>query len=92
MPANTNLYTTSNDFSPVVSIKAVTPSDSVDLVDGPTRALLITGSGNLKITTAAGDVVTLPISANWFGITYIRAARIWATGTSVSASNIFACY
>jgi hypothetical protein len=86
------MYVTSNDFSPVVSIKAVTPNDSADLPDGPCRAMLLTGSGNLKITTAAGDVVTLPISTNWFGVTYIRAARVWATGTTVSSSNIFACY
>ena len=89
---NKDIYTTSNDFSPIVAIKAVTPSDSVDLPDGQTRAILITGAGNLKVTTANGDVVTLPISTNWFGVTYLRIARIWATGTTVSTSNIFACY
>jgi hypothetical protein len=89
---NKDIYTTSNDLSPIVAIKAVTPSDSVDLPDGPTRAILITGAGNLKVTTANGDVVTLPISTNWFGVTYLRVARIWATGTTVSTSNIFACY
>lgn len=92
MPLSKDLYTTSNDFSPITAIKTVTPSDSTDLPDGPCRAMLITGAGNLKITTPNGDVVTLPISANWFGVTYIRAARIWATGTTVTSSNIFACY
>lgn len=92
MPLSNDVYVTSNDFSPIVSIKAVTPNDSTDLPNGACRAMLITGAGNLRITTAGGDTVTLPISANWFGVTYIRAARVWATGTTVSASNIFACY
>lgn len=92
MPLSRDLYTTSNDFSPIMSIKAVTPNDAADLPDGACRALLITGAGSLRITTAGGDTVTLPISANWFGVTYIRAARIHATGTTVSAANIFACY
>jgi len=92
MPMSSDIYVTSNDFSPIQSIKNVTPNDSADLPNGPCRALLITGAGNLRITTAGGDTLTLPISANWFGVTYIRASRIWATGTTVTASNIFACY
>lgn len=92
MPLATDVYTTSNDYSPIISIKAVTPNDSVDLVNGITRAILITGTGNLRVTTANDEVVTLPISANWFGVSYIRVKRIWATGTTVTAANIFACY
>lgn len=92
MPLSQDMYVTSNDFSPIMAIKNVTPSDAADLPDGPCRALLITGAGNLRITTLNGEVVTLPISANWFGVTYIRARRIHATGTTVTAANIFACY
>ena len=83
---------TTNDYSPINDIKVVTPNDSTDLPSGPCRAFILTGAGTLKITTAAGSVVTLTISANWFGISYIRASRVWATGTSISAGNILACY
>lgn len=92
MALSSDLYVTSNDLSPILSIKTVTPSDAADLPNGPCRALIITGAGNLRITTPAGDIVTLPISSAWFGVSYIRASRIWATGTTVAASNIFACY
>lgn len=85
-------YTTSNDYSPIVSIKTVTLSDSTDLPDGPCRALIFTGTGNVVFDTPNGETVTLPIGTQWFGVTYIRARRIRATGTTVAASNIFACY
>ena len=85
-------YTTSNDFSPIVSIKAVTLSDSVDLPDGPCRAMIFTAAGTVSFITGNNETVTLTISANWFGVTYIRARRILATGTTIAASSIFACY
>jgi hypothetical protein len=87
---------TTNDFSPINDIIAVTPSDSTDLQyagqSRPCRALILTGAGNLKFDTANGTTVTLPISSAWFGVSYIRAKRIWSTGTTVTAGNIFACY
>lgn len=86
------LLDTTNDYTPINDIKTVTYSDAADLPDGACRALIITGAGNLKITTLQGTVVTLPISAAWFGVSYIRAKRIWNTGTTIAAGNVFACY
>lgn len=79
-----------NDYTPINDIQAVTPADGTDLPNGTCRALIFTVAGNVVITTAAGNDVTLPISAAWFGVQYIRAARIKATGTT--ATGIFACY
>lgn len=92
MPLSRDLYVTSNDLSPIVSIKTVTPSDSTDLPDGPCRAMILNGTGNIKFDTLNGETVTLAISSAWFGVTYIRAKRIYATGTTIAAASIFACY
>lgn len=83
---------TTNDLTPINSMKVVTPSDSVDLPSGICRAMVLNAAGTIKFDTAAGDTVTLTISSSWFGVTYIRAKRIYATGTSIAAGSIFACY
>ena len=65
----------------------VTPSDSVDLgpIDGGfphARGLYISTAGALKVTTAGGDVLTLPgVSA---GHLYLAVRRVWATGTTAA--------
>lgn len=92
MPLSRDLYVTTNDFAPIVSIKPVTPSDAADLADGPCRAMILNGTGTLRFLTLNDEIVTLTISANWFGVTYIRAKRIYATGTTMTAGTIFACY
>jgi hypothetical protein len=92
MPLSKDVYTTSNDFSPILSIKSVTFSDAADLPDGTCRALIFTASGNICFDTANGETVTLSIGAQWFGVTYIRAKRIRATNTTVTAGSVFACY
>lgn len=85
-----------NDYTPINDIIPVTPSDTTDLqyngVANACRALIFTGSGNIVFDTAAGNTVTIAISANWFGVQYIRAKRIRNTGTTIPAGNIFACY
>jgi hypothetical protein len=92
MPLNDSLFSTSNDYTPINSIKAVTLSDSVDLPDGPCRALLITvNTGDISFITANNETVTVPV-ATFAGLVYIRARRIRVTGTTVLASAIFACY
>lgn len=83
---------TTNDLTPINSMKVVTPSDSADLPSGICRAMVLNAAGTIKFDTAAGDTVTLTISSSWFGVTYIRAKRIYATGTSIVAGSIFACY
>lgn len=81
-----------NDFTPLNDVAPVTPNDSTDLPDGTCRALIFTGAGSITFVTSAGRTVTLAISSAWFGVQYIRASRIKATGTSIAAGNIFACY
>lgn len=83
---------TTNDYTPINDIAVVTPSDSTPLPGGPCKALIFSGAGTVKLMTAKGSVVTLTITANWFGIQYIRAQQIFATGTTVSAGLIAACY
>ncbi|MDY7579362.1 hypothetical protein RGU70_13670 [Herbaspirillum sp. RTI4] len=83
---------TTNDYTPINDIQIVTPNDAADLPNGPCKALIFMGAGTIKLTTPAGTTVTLTVSANWFGVTYIRANRIWATGTTIAASSIAACY
>jgi len=92
MPLSKDIYTTTNDFSPIRAMKSVTPNDSTDLPDGPCRAMIFNSTGNVVFDTLNGETITLAISANWFGVTYIGAKRIRATGTTLSAGTIFACY
>ena len=83
-------------YTPINDIIAVTPSDSTDLqYNGratPCRALILNGTGNIAFITGAGTTVTLAITANWWGVTYIRARRVLATGTTMGVGTIFACY
>jgi hypothetical protein len=81
---------TTNDLSPINDVKSVTPNDAADLPDGACRAMIFTGAGNVRFMTLQGSIVTLPISSAWFGVSYLRARRIYATGTT--ATGIFACY
>lgn len=67
---------------------AVTPSDDTDLAAVP-RAIYVGVSGDVKMTSEAGDVVTFPDLAA--GIVHaLRPARIWENGTG--AENIIALY
>lgn len=87
---------TSNDYTPINDIITVVPSDSANLQylggDKTARALIFNGTGNIKFDTANGTTVTLAISANWFGVQYIRCKKVYATGTTIGAGNILACY
>ena len=83
---------TLNDMTPINDMAVVVPNDSTDLPGGQARALILTGTGNITLITAAGTTITLAVSANWFGIQYIRARRVLATGTTITAGNIIACY
>jgi len=68
---------------------AVTPSDSVDLPGGLTRAVFIGGSGNLTVTMNDGNNVTMAVTTAYPMIP-IRCRRILSTGTT--ATNIVAMY
>lgn len=81
------------DYTPINDLAVVTPNDGADLPGGICRGLIITATGTITIVTAAGSTVLLNIPAGgWPGVTYIRAKRVMATGTTIAATNIVACY
>lgn len=73
---------------------AVTPSDTVNIpsINGGTNdgaVLYIGGDGNLKVTTAGGDVVTfVGLLAGTF--VPVQVLRVWSTDTT--ATNIVALW
>ena len=72
-------------ITPAMNIKSITPSDSVDDVNGPFRGFMVNVAGNIKITTAGGDTVTLAVAASFPYM--FSVSRVFATGTT--ASGIF---
>lgn len=56
----------------------ITPDDGADL-PFVTRAINAGAPGNVRVTLAGGDTVTLFIAAGT--ILPVRAVRVWATGT-----------
>ena len=68
--------------SPIKRAAAVTPSDTTDLTNYA-RALWIGTGGDVKVTTIAGDAVTL---SNAVAGSYIpiRVKLVWSTGTTAS--------
>lgn len=73
--------------SPAANLIEVTPSDTADLPFS-SRALNVSTSGKVRVTTVAGDIATVYIAA---GTTFpIRAQRVWNTDTT--ASDIVVMY
>ena len=62
---------------------AITPSDSVDLA-AETRGLWVGGSGDLALTMASGDEVTVA-GAVGGSLLPLRIRRVRATGTTATA-------
>lgn len=73
---------------PADNAAAITPNDGVDLTN-IARALYIGTGGDVKITTAGGDTVTLN-DVQGGSILPIRTKRVFSTGTT--ASNMVAIY
>ena len=72
-----------NIMNPARHAVTVTPSDTVDLVDGPCRGVYVGVAGNLKVTTFDGDEVVF--AGVLAGVIYpIRARRIWAASTATT--------
>lgn len=69
--------------SPATRAAEVTPNDSTDLTY-TSRALYVGGSGDVTLTTAGGDTVTL-VGVPAGTILPIRAARVWATDTDATS-------
>ena len=74
--------------APAFHATVVSPNDSLDLTYD-TRGLYIGGDGDLKVTTAGGDVLTF-YNATAGSIIPVRVIRVWSTGTS--ATNIIALW
>lgn len=72
--------------APAENIAAVTPNDSTDIAAN-CRGLLCGVAGDCKVTTQAGNAVTIPLQA---GYNPIRVTRVWSTGTT--ATGIYALY
>ncbi|MEM9969497.1 MAG: hypothetical protein AAF762_00140 [Pseudomonadota bacterium] len=68
--------------SPAQRAEAITPDNGSDLTT-VTRALFVGQSGNVRVRTAEGDVITF---ANMQGGVFypIRVAQVFATGTTAS--------
>lgn len=68
---------------------AVTPTDSTDLGNGPTRGLFVTGAGNVNVTLVSGATAVLTsVPAN----TLIPIQVSQVQNTSTTATGIFALY
>lgn len=68
---------------------AITASDSVDLGNGPTKALYVTVGGNISVNLAGGGTAVLT-SVVAGQILPIAVTRVLATGTT--ATGIVALY
>ena len=68
--------------SPAISAHAVAPNDASDLA-ATTRAVYVGQSGDLRVRTTEGDIVTFVNMQG--GLLYpIRVARVFQTGTTAS--------
>lgn len=81
-----SIPSTINNPGPVLGLIAITPNDSTDIAMA--RGFHCNVAGNVKVTTASGNEVTLTVTA---GVPYPYAVkRIWSTGTT--ATGIFGLY
>lgn len=80
MPAiNDFLTLTKGLTSPGDRFWTIVPSDTADL-DWVTRAINVSTTGPVRVTTLGGDVVTITVAA---GVAFPGMfIRVWATGTA----------
>jgi len=71
------------DANPSGKYFAITPSDTVDFVDGETRGIYVGVTGNLVAVSEDGHVVTF-LNAVQGTVLPIRAVRINATSTTAT--------
>lgn len=76
--------------SPAVNCLSITPNDSADIAN-VSRALYVGAAGDVKITTGAGDTVTIK-SATAGSILPIRVRRVFATGSDGGAGDYIGLY
>lgn len=84
-----NTLASSNDmYTSYADAYAVTPNDSVDLPNGVSRAILISGAGTVTLQMASGNQIVLTATANSVGfVVNLRVKRILATGTTATLIN-----
>ena len=88
--ATPNKYATlgnENPETPAHGAYAIAPSDTTDLPQA-IKSIYVGVSGDVKVTTAIGDVVTF--KAHPVGYMLVKATRVWATGTT--ATNLLGLY
>lgn len=68
---------------------AVTGDDSNDLVNGPTEAIYVTGSGNVAVNLLGGGTATL---TSLVAGQILRIAVTRIKSTSTTATGIYALY
>jgi hypothetical protein len=68
--------------SPADHVDVVTPSDTDELLY-VARCLWISGDGNLKVTTAGGEIVTFN-NVTPGNVPPVRVRQVWATGTTAT--------
>lgn len=61
---------------------SITPNDSASLTD-PVSAIYVGGAGNIKLTTIAGDTVTL-ISVSTSTVLDIATTKVFSTSTTAT--------
>ena len=76
-------------YGTAMDAKAVTPSDTADLPDGPSRALYVGGAGNISLITGGGSTITFS-NVNSGYVLPLEVVRVRATGTT--ATNLVAIY
>lgn len=64
------------------SMVSITPDDATDLANVLIGIICKGTAGNVKITTVAGDTVTVPISAD--EILPVGITRVWSTDTTAT--------
>jgi hypothetical protein len=74
---------------PATQLRAVTPSDTVDLVDGPCRGIHISVAGAVAVI-AKDDSSAVTVANVPNGIWPVMVKRVLATGTT--ATGIVALY
>ena len=73
-------------------VVAATRSDTVDETGGIARGIYLDSSGDVKFTSANGTDVG-PLTGLATGVVIPFAVRrIWSTGTTVTAGNVYVCY
>lgn len=84
-------FVTTMDMTPINQVALVTPSDTIDLPGGYTRAFFAGVAGSITAQDTNGNSFVIQITSTNVGtLIWIRAKRILATGTT--ATGIYACY